>query len=266
MNAIKKLFVAALALLLVTVSLSEATYAAELTDIDAVADTYNVADSETDETDAEAVTENIEDIEADTDSEDIFDPELYEIYIDEQGQVYYIEKEPKEPETDEVIQEEEAKEEKKEPTYSKLDLRLLACLVYTEAGNQPYEGMLAVANVVLNRVKSDAYYHVNTIEEVIFDKMWAVQFSVTIKNKKTGKSMMDKALESYDSGKFSGKNPKAEKKAMEKAIKAAKEALNGKNNIGDYLCFRLNNSGAKKIKKKYSDYRIIGDHIFYRTK
>jgi spore germination cell wall hydrolase CwlJ-like protein len=126
--------------------------------------------------------------------------------------------------------------------------------------------MLAVANVVLNRVKSDAYYHVNTIEEVIFDKMWAVQFSVTIKNKKTGKSMMDKALESYDSGKFSGKNPKAEKKAMEKAIKAAKEALNGKNNIGDYLCFRLNNSGAKKIKKKYSDYRIIGDHIFYRTK
>ena len=78
--------------------------------------------------------------------------------------------------------------------------------------------------------------------------------------------MLDKALESYDTGVFAGRNPAAEKKAMDKAIKAAKAALSGENNIGDYLCFRSNNSGASRIKKKYSDYRIIGDHIFYRTK
>jgi spore germination cell wall hydrolase CwlJ-like protein len=78
--------------------------------------------------------------------------------------------------------------------------------------------------------------------------------------------MLDKALESYDTGKFTGKNPAAEKKAMDRAIKAAKAALNGENNIGDYLCFRMNNSGAKSIKKKYSDYKILGAHIFYRTK
>ena len=70
---------------------------------------------------------------------------------------------------------------------------MLACLVYAEAGNQSYEGMLAVANVVLNRVKSDAYWHVDTIKEVIYDKKWAVQFAVTVKNKK-GVSSSDKAL------------------------------------------------------------------------
>ena len=126
--------------------------------------------------------------------------------------------------------------------------------------------MLAVANVVLNRVKSDVYNHVNTIKEVIYDKQWAVQFSVTIKSKKTGKSMLDKALEAYDNGKFTGSNPAAEKKAMDKAIKAAKAALNGENNIGDYLCFRMNNDGAKRIRVKYTDNRVLGDHIFYRTK
>jgi spore germination cell wall hydrolase CwlJ-like protein len=77
--------------------------------------------------------------------------------------------------------------------------------------------------------------------------------------------MLDKALEYYDTGDFPGRNPDAEKKAMNKAIKAAKAALNGENIIGDYLCFRMN-KGASSIKKKYSDYKIIGDHIFYRTK
>lgn len=211
----------------------------------------------------------------------LFDPELYEIYVDEQGQVYYIEKEPAAPEigdatgnvpdsaeNDEPAEEaqEVDKKEADKPSYTEDDLRLLACLVYAEAGNQPYEGMLAVANVVLNRVKSSVYSHVNTIEEVIYDRKWAVQFSVTIKNSKTGKSMLDKALEAYDTGVFTGKNPEAEKKAMKRAIKAVKAALNGENNIGNFLCFRLNNSSAKKIKQKYSDYKIIGDHIFYRTK
>lgn len=151
------------------------------------------------------------------------------------------------------------------PTYSESDLRLLASLVYAEAGNQSYEGMLAVANVVLNRVKSPVYSHANTIEEVIYDRKWSVQFSVTIKNSKTGKSVLDQALECYDTGVFPGKNPEAAKKAMKRAIKAAKAALNGENNIGNFLCFTAYNSKSSKIKKKY-EYKIIGNHIFYRTK
>ncbi len=157
-----------------------------------------------------------------------------------------------------------SKDEKK-ATYSKEDLRLLTCLVYTEAGNQPYDGMLGVANVVLNRMKSNIFSHVNTVKGVIYDRKWAVQFSVTIKNKKTGLSPMDKALKSYDTGKFSGGNPTAQKKAMEKAEKAAKAALEGENNIGSYLCFS-NKSCERSVKKKYSKYLIIEDTIFYRAK
>lgn len=177
----------------------------------------------------------------------------------------YVEEDTEEVvEATEVSEEEEKEAKVKKPSYSEEDLRLLACLVYSEAGNQSYNGMLAVANVVLNRVKSDAYWHADTIKEVIYDKKWAVQFAVTIKNSK-GVSTLDKALKSYDTGKFSGSNAEAQKKSMNQAIKAAKAALNGKNNIGSFLCFQ-NKRSASSIKKKYSDYKIIGDHIFYRTK
>lgn len=206
------------------------------------------------------------------------DGQLYVLdSIDEQGEAHYVKADPadvqepedtEEPEkkVDEVASEEvKAKTEEAKPSYSKKDLRLLASLVYAEAGNQSYEGMLAVANVVLNRVNSDAYWHVNTIKEAIYDKKWSVQFAVTVKNKKTGVSMLDKALKYYDTRKFTGGNPEAEEKAMNQAIKAAKAALEGKNNIGKYLCFQ-NKKSASRIKKKYKDYKIIGDHIFYRTK
>lgn len=299
MNTIKKLFIAFAAVIVISLGFSHVAYASELTDLEdhiEITDTIEITEKESNALEdagsqneagvqKEADTLNEADIQGDTNSLDVeevvdsdeFNPDEYEIFIDEQGQVYYLEKEPVEPEIeeiDELIQEEleeeqvkeNVKEEKKKPSYSEKDLRLLSCLIYSEAGNQSYKGMLAVANVVLNRVKSSAYYHVNTIEEVIYDNQWAVQFTVTIKSKKTGKSMLDKALESYDTGKFTGKNPAAEKKAMDRAIKAAKAALNGENNIGDYLCFRMNNSGAKSIKKKYSDYKILGAHIFYRTK
>ena len=163
------------------------------------------------------------------------------------------------------------KQEKKEtavkkPSYSEKDLRLLASLIFAEAGNQPYKGKLAVANIVINRTKSDVFWHANTIEEVIFDRKWAVQFSVTVKNKKTGISPLDRALKYYDTRKFTGSNPEAEQKAMDSCIKAAKAALEGNNNIGEYLCFTGNNRGANSIKKKYPNYQIIGNHIFYRTK
>ncbi|MDF2542667.1 MAG: hypothetical protein K0S47_2385 [Herbinix sp.] len=154
---------------------------------------------------------------------------------------------------------EETKPVAKKPSYSEKDLRLLSCLIFAEAGNQSYNGMLAVANVVLNRAKSDVYWHVNTISEVIYDRKWSVQFAVTIENSK-GVSTLDRVLKKYDSGKYASATEKAN---MEKCIKAAKAALEGENNIGNYLCFnRVSNS----IKNRYSSYKIIGSHIFYRTK
>lgn len=65
--------------------------------------------------------------------------------------------------TQEIEDEERAKELKKlsknqgaVPT-SVSDVTLLAALIQAEAGNQPYEGKLAVGAVVMNRVRSGAY-------------------------------------------------------------------------------------------------------------
>lgn len=150
-----------------------------------------------------------------------------------------------------------------EASYSKSDLRYLSCLIYAEAGNQSYSAMLGVANVVLNRVKSDVYWHVKTIKDVIYDDKWSVQFAVTIRNSK-GISPLGKALKAYDTGKFGSGNPEAENKAMNKAIKAAKAALNGDNNIGSYLCFS-NKNYKSYVKNHYSKYTVIDDTIFFRT-
>lgn len=152
-----------------------------------------------------------------------------------------------------------------EASYTKSDLRMLSCLIYAEAGNQPYAGKLAVANVVLNRLKSKAFSHVHTIREVIYDRKWSVQFAVTIKSRRTGLSPFDKALKLYDTGKYPGRSPAVERKAMKKAIKAAKDALNGSNNIGSYLCFS-NKSLSRYVRRHYSNYRIIASQIFYRRR
>jgi len=46
------------------------------------------------------------------------------------------------------------------------DVELLAALIYCEAGNQPYEGQVAVGAVVMNRISSSAFP--NTIRDVIY--------------------------------------------------------------------------------------------------
>jgi len=47
---------------------------------------------------------------------------------------------------------------------------LLAALIQAEAGNQGYDGMLAVASVVMNRVLSPQFRNANTITDVIYQK------------------------------------------------------------------------------------------------
>jgi len=51
--------------------------------------------------------------------------------------------------------------------YSNQDIEALACLVYGEARGEPFEGQVAVAAVVLNRVDSNQFG--KTIGEVIFE-------------------------------------------------------------------------------------------------
>ncbi len=270
MRLTKKLLTTIIAALLLTNLFGATAYASEMggTTVTVQGTTEATGDtSSTDNTIEEQTTDTTQNVLALDPTDGNMDLLLQEgYYIDEQGELRYEAPTPEDTAAEEA---EETTEEDKEPavekpTYSESDLRLLACLVYTEAGNQNYNGMLAVANVVLNRAKSDAYWHVNTVKEVIYDNKWSVQFAVTIKGK-SGVSMMDKALKLYDSRKFTGANPEAQKKALNKAIKAAKAALTGTNNIGSYLCFQ-NKRSASSIKRKYSDYKIIDDHIFYRSK
>jgi spore germination cell wall hydrolase CwlJ-like protein len=128
-------------------------------------------------------------------------------------------------------------------SYSKEELKLLACLVHSEAGTQSYEGKLAVANVVLNRVKSSKYG--GTIKSVIYQPG---QFSVA----KSGS--LAKQLANYEN--YNSQSQKL-------SIKAAKAALEGSNNIGTRLYFHSYKSAIKKGYDKKKDSVKLGDHLFW---
>jgi len=64
------------------------------------------------------------------------------------------------------------------PSISSSCRDLLARLVKLEAPNESADGKQAVAEVVLNRMVSSRWSHANTVEEVIFDDKWGVQFTV----------------------------------------------------------------------------------------
>ena len=121
------------------------------------------------------------------------------------------------------------KQQKDAVLTSASELNILAALVQCEAGGESYEGQLAVASVVMNRVRSGAYP--NTVTDVIYA---SGQFSPANSTK-----MSNLAL--------SG-NIKAS------CLQAAQEAINGNCNIGDALHFRR--AGNK-------DGIIIGNHVFW---
>lgn len=63
--------------------------------------------------------------------------------------------------------EREHQEELKRQTEENLAVqKLLASIIFCEAGNQPYEGQVAVGAVVMNRVESEIYP--NSVEDVIY--------------------------------------------------------------------------------------------------
>lgn len=138
-------------------------------------------------------------------------------------------------------QQEEVREAQQEPEVvqskpmkTKVDEEyLLACLVTSEAGSECYEGQLAVANIVLNRVRSGQYG--SSIREVIYAPG---QFTVV------SNGMLDAVLSS-------GPN--------DNSVAAANDALAGINNVKGYYSFHSYRGGSCN----YSKYQIIGNQVFY---
>lgn len=130
-----------------------------------------------------------------------------------------------------------------EVDYTQDELKLLACLVHAEAGDQSYDGKLAVANVVLNRTKSSKYP--NTIEKVIYQPG---QFTVA----KSGS--LAKQLNKYAN---------YSTKSQNLTIKAAKAALSGANNIGSRLYFNAYEAAVNKGYDQKKNSVKIEDHLFW---
>ena len=107
------------------------------------------------------------------------------------------------------------------------DQKLLASIIFCEAGNQPYEGQVAVGAVVMNRVKSGIYP--NSISEVIYQ---SGQFGPAM----TGWLDTVRASNGYTAT----------------AMQAAADAMAGVNPVGDCLYFGTGSAGMQ-----------IGDHFFY---
>lgn len=107
------------------------------------------------------------------------------------------------------------------------DQALLASIIFCEAGNQPYEGQVAVGAVIMNRVRSGVYP--NSISEVIYQPG---QFGPAM----TG--WLDSIL--------------AGGGYTDTAMSAASDAMAGANPIGDCLYFGNGDYGIQ-----------IGDHFFH---
>ena len=126
---------------------------------------------------------------------------------------------------------EKVEEEKEKEAAAKAEFerqkRLLAALIFCEAGNQPYEGKVAVGAVVMNRIASSKYP--NNIDAVIYQKG---QFGPA----RNGK--VDRVL---SSGSYT-----------DSCLQAAEDALNGVDPVEGCLYFGCGNKGIK-----------IGAHYFH---
>ncbi|PFN99238.1 N-acetylmuramoyl-L-alanine amidase [Bacillus sp. AFS076308] len=117
--------------------------------------------------------------------------------------------------------------------YSENELDLLARLVRAEAESEPYQGKVAVACVVLNRVASSSFP--NSIKEVIYQK-----------------------------GQFQPvRNGEINQPADEDSIRAVQEAINEKSNVAAGSLFFYNPATATN---RWLDSRattlVIGNHVF----
>lgn len=109
------------------------------------------------------------------------------------------------------------------------DRELLACLIYCEAGGEPYTGQVAVGSVVINRMRSAVFP--NTMVGVIYQKG---QFTPA----RSGRLATRLSLG-----------------ATESCYRAADEAMAGAQPVGNCLYFRTKIPRINGI--------IIGGHVFY---
>ncbi|HHY77627.1 MAG TPA: cell wall hydrolase [Clostridiales bacterium] len=119
------------------------------------------------------------------------------------------------------------------------DLYWLSRIIHAEAEAEPYQGKVAVGNVIMNRVKSSSFP--NTIKGVIFEYYQGIpQFS----------PVADGTI--YN-------NPNAD------SMSAAKEALNGVRPVGDATYFfNPQKSDGKWIVQNKTYVTRIGNHVFYK--
>ncbi len=121
--------------------------------------------------------------------------------------------------------------------YSEDDLYWLSRIVHAEAQGEGYQGMLAVANCVLNRVESKDFP--DTVKGVIFDRKHGVQYQPTA-------------------------NGTIYNTPSSVATGAAKAALEGTNNIGKSMYFfNPKKATSNWIVNNRTYYTTIGNHAFY---
>ena len=122
--------------------------------------------------------------------------------------------------------------------YSEDDLYWLAHIISAESQGEPWEGKIAVGNVVLNRVRHPDFP--NTIYGVIFDDRWGGQFEPV----RNGTVYWD---------------------PTEESIRAALACLEGADAVGDSLYFlnpALTDNHWTMENREFV--AIIGGHWFYR--
>lgn len=131
------------------------------------------------------------------------------------------------------------------PYYMELseeDIYLIACIVDWEANAEVYEGKLAVANVVLNRVRSGVYP--NTVSGVIYQRG---QFGGVLDSAGNYSTRWQARLAS---------GPR-----NQECYQAARDAAAGVNNVIGYMAF---NGTAYCNLSSFRSYIIIGHHCFYQ--
>ncbi len=109
------------------------------------------------------------------------------------------------------------------------DVRMMAAMIQCEAGNQEFEGQVAVGAVIMNRVKAPNYP--NTIAEVLYQpNQFGPADSVLFASLLANDNIKDTCRE------------------------AAKQAYTGVDNVGGALHFRR--AGSREGL-------VIGSHVFY---
>lgn len=113
------------------------------------------------------------------------------------------------------------------------ELKLLAKITQVEAGYESYEGQLAVANVILNRVNDSRF------PSTLFDVIYSGKQFPAAHNGKLDKSVPNESV-----------------------LRAVKDALNGKNNVEDALYFFNPNVSKGAFWSSLEVITTIGNHSF----